>query len=84
MLYTKSFAVSAVAKMGTQSSKTVLGKAIELSHKYYEKFPEDVGRMQGLARYLAHREVKTYTGGKLSPSRLRALGLSLAVHGTDS
>ena len=61
-----------------------LERAVDLSHQYYEKFPEDVDRMQKLARYLAQNEVKTYTGGKLSPSRLRALGIFLAVHGTNS
>ena len=37
--------------------------------------------MQRLAKYLAQNEVKTYTGGRISPSRLRACGLSLATHG---
>ena len=51
------------------------------SYKYYEKYPEDVQRVKDLVGYLTRHKVKTYSGGDLSVSRLRQLGVYFGFHG---
>ena len=55
-------------------------KVEQRSLEYYEKFPEDVHRVQAIARYLRENQVKTHTGGFLTPHRLQALGIILGFH----
>ncbi|MCJ1316392.1 hypothetical protein MMC15_001713 [Xylographa vitiligo] len=57
-------------------------KVAARSHVYYQKFPEDVQRMKDIAGYLTKEEVKTNTGGIISVSRLRQLGMMLGFHGS--
>ena len=53
----------------------------ERSKKYYEKYPEDVTRVQHIAQYLAKESVDLPSGSKLNLMRLRQLGMYFGAHG---
>lgn len=49
----------------------------EKNRLYYQRYPDDVERVQTVIRYLSTHEVYLPTGGRLSPRRFQQLGLAL-------
>lgn len=47
----------------------------ERNRRYYERYPEDVARVQEIAAYLEKHDVELPTGGPLSVRRFQQLGL---------
>lgn len=48
---------------------------------YYDKYPEDAGRVKKIIKYLQDNNVNTPSGGNLSASRFLAMGLVFGFHG---
>lgn len=55
--------------------RTVLQK----NQLYYERYPDDVERVQAVIRYLGEHKVYLPTGGRLSPRRFQQLGLAFGM-----
>ncbi len=51
--------------------RRVLGK----NRRYYERYPDDVGRVRELAGFLAANDVRLPDGERLTPRRLQQLGM---------
>lgn len=58
-------------------------KVLERNGKYYEKYPEDVGAVQRIARHLQDNEnpVVLPDAGKLTVGRFLSMGISFGFHG---
>jgi len=50
-------------------------RTLEGNRRYYERYPDDVARVQEIAAYLASNEVRLPGGGYLTPRRFQQLGL---------
>ena len=48
---------------------------------YYEKYPEDIHRVQDLVRHIEKKPILLPSGGNLSILRLRQLGMLFGFHG---
>jgi pimeloyl-ACP methyl ester carboxylesterase len=57
-------------------------KLLEVNRAYYESYPDDIGRVHKIIKYLENNQVSTYNGGLLTPERIQNLGLLLGFHGT--
>ncbi len=59
----------------------VTGKLAQRNEAYYMKFPEDVKRVKDIVDHLRNDPITLPSGGKLSVSRFRAMGLLFGFHG---
>jgi pimeloyl-ACP methyl ester carboxylesterase len=50
-------------------------RVIEKNQRYYERYPDDVERVQEIVDYLANHKVQLPDGGHLSPRRFQQLGM---------
>jgi pimeloyl-ACP methyl ester carboxylesterase len=51
----------------------------EKNRRFYERYPEDVERVQAIVRYLAQQDVRLPGGGRLTPRRFQQLGFELGA-----
>ncbi|KAI4187492.1 MAG: hypothetical protein L6R41_002774 [Letrouitia leprolyta] len=58
-------------------------KAAERNRAYYGKYTEDVQRVKNIVHYLQTEDVQLPSGGTLSISRFRQLGIHFGFHGTS-
>ena len=56
-------------------------RARNASNKYYENFPDDIGRMHRIVDHVTNNATRTLTGGLLLPERLQNLGVGLGFTG---
>jgi pimeloyl-ACP methyl ester carboxylesterase len=54
-------------------------RVMEKNQRYYGRYPEDVGRAQAIADYVAENEVRLPGGGILSPRRFQQLGIAFGA-----
>ncbi|KAL8849868.1 MAG: hypothetical protein Q9221_005206 [Calogaya cf. arnoldii] len=60
-------------------------KVAERNRSYYAKYSEDVSRIKNIIHYLQTEKVRLPSGGTLSISRFRQLGINFGFHGgTDA
>ena len=54
-------------------------RVIDRNKLYYERYPEDVERVQDIVKHLMSRDVVLPGGGRMSPRRFQQLGLVLGM-----
>ncbi len=52
---------------------------IEKNRLYYERYPDDLARVQAIVDYLGQHDVPLPTGGRLSPRRFQQLGIAFGA-----
>ncbi len=52
---------------------------IEKNRLYYERYPDDVARVQAISNYLSKHDVQLPAGGRLSPRRFQQLGIAFGA-----
>lgn len=56
-------------------------KVAERSRAYYKKYTEDIQRVKNIVHYLQTEDVELPSGGTLSITRFRQLGIHFGFHG---
>lgn len=51
------------------------------NEEFYDKYPQDITRVNTILSYLERANLKSPNGGNLTPTRFRQLGLDLGMHG---
>lgn len=51
----------------------------EKNRRFYERYPEDVARVQAIVHYLRENDVRLPGGGRLTPRRFQQLGLAFGA-----
>jgi pimeloyl-ACP methyl ester carboxylesterase len=54
-------------------------RVLAKNRRYYERYPEDVARVQEIVRHLQEHEVRLPGGGRLTPLRFQQLGLAFGA-----
>lgn len=54
-------------------------RVIAKNRRYYERYPDDVQRVQDIVKYLADHDVQMPSGGRLTAQRFLQLGLSFGM-----
>jgi pimeloyl-ACP methyl ester carboxylesterase len=54
-------------------------RVLEQNRRYYERYPDDVERVQAIMRYLSQHAVELPSGDRLSPRRFQQLGLAFGA-----
>ncbi|MCC9077973.1 alpha/beta hydrolase [Litorilinea aerophila] len=51
-------------------------RVLEMNRRYYDRYPEDVARVQEIVAHLQREEVRLPTGDRLPPRRFQQLGIA--------
>lgn len=54
-------------------------RVLQKNRQYYERYPDDVERVQALVRYLLAHDVRLPDGARLTPHRFQQLGLAFGA-----
>lgn len=54
-------------------------RVLQKNRQYYERYPDDVARVQALVRYLRVHDVRLPDGARLTPHRFQQLGLAFGA-----
>lgn len=56
-------------------------KLLRRNELYYQKYPQDIGRVRAIVDFLDHANMTSLNGGMLTSRRFRQIGLDLGMHG---
>ncbi|MEZ4675582.1 MAG: alpha/beta fold hydrolase [Caldilineaceae bacterium] len=54
-------------------------RVLQKNQRYYERYPDDVARVQTIVRYLQEHDVRLPDGAQLTPRRFQQLGLAFGA-----